>query len=63
MNEDYEFITTPLKKIIMKEYEEDIAQRVMKEKIAQINKWGERKDYDAMLRVVENNDQNKTEYI
>ena len=30
------------------------AQRVTKEKATLLAKWGERKDYDAMLRVVDN---------
>lgn len=47
-------VTTHLKKNIKKEYDEIFAKRVKKEKIKAIMKWKDRKDYDAMLRVVEN---------
>lgn len=47
-------ITTPLKAQIKTEYEEIFAKRVRKEKLKAIQKWGVRKDYDAMLRVVDN---------
>ena len=48
-------ITEPLKKQIKKIYEEVIASRVVKEKAKLIAKWNERKDYDAMLRLVDTN--------
>ena len=54
MDPDYSLISTPLKKQIAIQYDEDIASRVVKEKIRLIAQWGERKDYDAMLRVVDN---------
>ena len=53
MDPDYSLITTPLKKQIQKQYDQDIASKVVKEKVRLIALWGERKDYDAMLRVVE----------
>jgi hypothetical protein len=54
MDEDFDIITTPLKKKIMIEYEEVTAQRVTKEKATLMAKWAQRNDYDAMLRVVDN---------
>jgi hypothetical protein len=47
-------ITTPLKAQIKTQYEDIFAKRVRKEKLKAIEKWEVRKDYDAMLRVVDN---------
>ena len=53
-DDDFKMITSPLKKQIKKEYDEVIASRVRKEKAVIVSKWMLRKDYDAMLKVVEN---------
>jgi hypothetical protein len=60
MDEDFQVIAQPLKKIIKKEYDQEILFRVNKEKQRLIDKWGDRKDYDAMLRVVEHEDDQKS---